>query len=59
MREAKFAPKTATLDKGYDVKPVYDACERAGALPIIRSGRRPPSSSENCAPECGRLARSA
>jgi hypothetical protein len=28
-------PQTATLDKGYDVQPVYDACERAECLPII------------------------
>ncbi len=35
VRERKFQPETATLDKGYDVTPVYDACERVGALPII------------------------
>ncbi len=28
-------PETATLDKGYDVTPVYEACERAGIAPII------------------------
>jgi hypothetical protein len=28
-------PETATLDKGYDVTPVYEACERAGVVPII------------------------
>lgn len=35
VRERKFQPETVTLDKGYDVDPVYEACERAGALPII------------------------
>jgi hypothetical protein len=35
VRERKFQPQTVTLDKGYDVTPVYDACERAGGLPII------------------------
>ena len=30
-----FAPETATLDKGYDVGPVYDACEAHGCRPII------------------------
>jgi hypothetical protein len=28
-------PETAALDKGYDVTPVYDACEAHGVLPII------------------------
>ncbi|MGH3047356.1 MAG: transposase [Gaiellaceae bacterium] len=31
----RVQPETATLDKGYDVGPVYDACERHGVLPII------------------------
>jgi hypothetical protein len=35
VRERKFQPETATLDKGYDVAQVYAACEAAGALPII------------------------
>jgi hypothetical protein len=28
-------PQTATLDKGYDAGPVYDACQAAGVLPVI------------------------
>jgi len=28
-----FAPETAALDKGYDIGPVYEACEAAGADP--------------------------
>ena len=35
VRERNFQPQTIALDKGYDVTPVYEACERAGALPII------------------------
>ncbi len=35
IRARGFAPETAALDKGYDVKPVYDACHEAGSLPII------------------------
>jgi Transposase DDE domain len=31
----RVQPETATLDKGYDVGPVYEACERHGVLPII------------------------
>jgi hypothetical protein len=31
----RVRPETATLDKGYDHPFVYDACEDAGALPII------------------------
>jgi hypothetical protein len=37
----RVAPETATLDKGYDVAPVYEACERAGALPIIPLRKTP------------------
>ena len=29
-----FAPETAAMDKGYDVNPVYDACEDRGIRPI-------------------------
>ena len=36
-----FAPETAALDKGYDVKPVYDACHEAGALPVIPLRKTP------------------
>jgi DDE family transposase len=35
VRELKMKPATVTLDKGYDVQQVYDACEEAGASPII------------------------
>ncbi len=35
VRERKFQPETVALDKGYDVNPVYEAVEQAGALPII------------------------
>jgi len=31
----RVSPKTVALDKGYDVTPVYEACERIGATPII------------------------
>jgi len=37
----RVQPETATLDKGYDVKPVYDACDRAGCLPIIPLRKTP------------------
>ena len=35
VRERKFRPTTVTLDKGYDLNFVYEACETAGAVPII------------------------
>ena len=47
----RVKPETAAFDKGYDVTPVYEACERAGVLPIIplretpavkRGDQRPP-----------------
>jgi hypothetical protein len=41
VRERKFQPETATLDKGYDIAPVYAACEAAGALPIIPLRKTP------------------
>ncbi|MGH3133122.1 MAG: transposase [Gaiellaceae bacterium] len=31
----RVAPETVALDKGCDVGPVYEACERIGAAPII------------------------
>ncbi len=37
----RVKPQTATLDKGYDVQPVYDACERAECLPIISLRKTP------------------
>ena len=30
-----FAPATAAMDRGYDIGPVYDACEDRGIRPII------------------------
>ena len=35
VREKRFEMETAALDKGYDVGPVYEACEAAGVRPII------------------------
>lgn len=53
VRERKFAPETVTLDKGYDVTPVYDACEQAGALPIIPLRKTPAvKRGEHRAPTC-------
>jgi len=52
VRAHGFAPETAAMDKGYDVGPVYDACEDRGIRPIIplrntskveRGEHRPPS----------------
>jgi len=50
-RARGFDPKTAAMDKGYDVGPVYHACEDRGIRPIIplretpavkRGDHRPP-----------------
>ncbi len=41
VRERSFKPETATLDKGYDVNPVYEACEQAECLPIIPLRKTP------------------
>src|SRR5436189_4508992 len=30
-----FAPRSAALDMGYDLNPVYDACQARGILPVI------------------------
>ncbi len=35
VREHGFTPETVTLDKGYDVGPVYEACKAHECLPII------------------------
>ncbi len=52
LSECSFTPETVTLDKGYDVAPVYDACDQSGILPIIplretpavkRGQHRPPT----------------
>ena len=37
VKDRGFTPETVALDKGYDVKPVYDACHQTGSLPIIRA----------------------
>jgi len=34
-----FRPRTLAADKGYDGKPVYEACEKRGCNPIIRLRR--------------------
>src|SRR5205823_3661854 len=34
-RREGFRPEVAILDKGYDVTPVYDACEHHDCRPII------------------------
>jgi hypothetical protein len=48
-----FQPQTAVLDKGYDVTPVYDACERAGALPVIPLRQTPAvKQGKHLPPEC-------
>ena len=41
VKARNFKPETVTLDKGYDVKPVYDACHQAGSLPIIPLRKTP------------------
>jgi transposase, IS5 family len=53
VRDLHFTPATATLDKGYDVGPVYEACEAAGAVPIIPLRKTPAvKRGEHRAPEC-------
>lgn len=34
-RERGFAVETCAMDKGYDLRPVYDGCEDRDARPII------------------------
>lgn len=49
----RVRPETAVLDKGYDVAPVYEACERIGALPIIPLRKTPAvKRGEHLAPTC-------
>ena len=36
-----FTPETAALDKGYDIKPAYDACHETGSLPVIPLRKTP------------------
>src|SRR5436190_17256910 len=53
IRERKFQPATVALDRGYDVKPVYEACESAGAYPVIPLRQTPAvKRGEHRAPEC-------
>ena len=41
VKARKFKPETVTLDKGYDVSPVYEACHQTGSLPIIPLRKTP------------------
>ena len=41
VKSRKLKPETVTLDKGYDVNPVYQACHQAGSLPIIPLRKTP------------------
>jgi len=59
----RVQPETATLDKGYDVAPVYEACEQAGVLPVIplrktpavkRGDHKPPTCDHGEWTYCGR-----
>ena len=53
LRERGFAPVTASLDKGYDVGPVHDACERVGVLPIVSLRQTPAvKRGDHLAPTC-------
>ncbi len=53
VRELKVQPQTAALDKGYDVAPVYDACDAAGVAPIIPLRKTPAvKRGDHRAPEC-------
>ena len=49
----RVQPETVALDKGYDVKPVYAACERIGAAPIIPLRQTPfVKRGDHLAPTC-------
>lgn len=53
VHERKFRPATVALDRGYDVKPVYEACRLAGAVPIIPLRETPAvKRGEHRPPEC-------
>ena len=56
LKTRGFAPETAALDKGYDVKPVYDACHEAGSLPIIPLRQTPRSSAVPSSPRSASMA---
>lgn len=49
----RVQPETVALDKGYDVNPVYEACERIGAAPIIPLRQTPfVKRGDHLAPTC-------
>jgi Transposase DDE domain len=49
----RVQPQTVALDKGYDVNPVYEACERIGAAPIIPLRQTPfVKRGDHLAPTC-------
>jgi Transposase DDE domain len=49
----RVQPETVALDKGYDVTPVYEACERIGAAPIIPLRKTPfVKRGDHLAPTC-------
>jgi len=53
VRGRGFAPETAAMDKGYDVGPVYEACEDRGIRPIIPlRNTLKVERGEHCPPEC-------
>jgi len=53
VRELKIKPATVTLDKGYDVGRVYEACEQIGAVAIIPLRKTPAvKRGDHRAPEC-------
>jgi len=48
-----FTPETVALDKGYDARFVYEACEASGAVPIIPVKETPAvKRGEHHAPSC-------
>ena len=54
LKARGFAPETAALDKGYDVKPVYEACEQSGCQPIIPLRKTPAvKQGKHLPPTCG------
>ncbi|MGH2845768.1 MAG: transposase [Thermoleophilaceae bacterium] len=54
MRERSLAAETCALDKGYDVGPVYEACEDRGCRPIIPLRETPAvKAGQHKPPTCG------
>ena len=41
VKSRNFKPETVAFDKGYDVKPVYQACHEAGVLQVIPLRKTP------------------